>query len=389
MIRDPALLAAFLLAVETSVLWIASQKRCERWFSFLPSIFWMYFLPMLAASAGLIDAKSPLLPAIASALLPCALALLLISVDLPAIFHLGRDALIMFFAGSAGIVAGVPLAFFLMKEKVGPQMWSSFGALAGSWTGGSANLIAVKEAFRAPDAVFMPIVIVDTIVPYVWMGMLVTLAGTQIIFDRWNRSERRVLDELSSRIGHAASGAATVQWRWDTTAAILLLAISMGFVSGVLGKALPQIKNVTTAFTWTVIIVTTLGLALSFTPVRKLERFGTAKLGYFILYFVLTSIGARADISNLKATGYLILTGVMIVLFHAAVLLAVGRWIRAPLFLVATASQANIGGVASAPIVAEIYQKGMAPVGLLLAILGNVLGTYFGILAGQLCRLVI
>jgi uncharacterized membrane protein len=139
-------------------------------------------------------------------------------------------------------------------------------------------------------------------------------------------------------------------------------------------------------YTWTIIVVSIAGVALSFTPAKKLEAYGASKIGYYILYFVLTSIGAKASISNIGSTAILIAAGFLIVAIHASVLIMTGRIIKAPMFLAVVASQANIGGVASAPVVAAIYEPGLASVGLLLAILGNIIGTYFGIITGQLCH---
>ncbi|MDD4182840.1 MAG: DUF819 family protein, partial [Candidatus Omnitrophica bacterium] len=164
-------------------------------------------------------------------------------------------------------------------------------------------------------------------------------------------------------------------------------AILSGFISIYIANKLPVITNVISGYTWAIIIVSILGISLSLTPLKKLENFGSQNVGYFILYFVLTSIGARSNISHINSTLILIAAGFLIVILHAIVLLFTSRLLHAPMFLVATASQANIGGVASAPIVAAIYEPGLASVGLLLAILGNILGTYLGIITGQLCHL--
>ena len=387
MIHHPLVLILVLLGIEIFILWISEHPRFKKYFSFLPSLFWIYFLPMLASTFGLIDSKSPIYSMISTYLLPASLFLLLISVDIKAIFRLGRPALIMFFAGSAAIVLGAPLVFFILKGWIGREFWSGFGALSGSWTGGSANMIAVKEALGTPDSVFLPMVIVDTVVPYVWMGLLVAFVGSQSMFDRWNNSDRRILDQLSRKVSHQHIDGKIV---WSASQIIFIVAVALlaSFASQFLAKLLPTIKDVISTFAWTVIIISFLGMAFSLTPARNLERHGSMKIGYWILYFVLTSIGAKASLSNIGSTALLILAGVMIVIIHGAVMLSVARLIRAPMFLVAAASQANVGGVASASIVAEIYQPGFASIGLLLAVLGNIVGTYLGIVAGQLCRLV-
>jgi uncharacterized membrane protein len=342
---------------------------------------------MLASTFGIIDAKSPIYQMITTNLLPASLLLLLMAVDIKAIVRLGKPALIMFFAGSLGIILGAPIIFFIFKSLIGKQMWPGFACISASWTGGSANMIAVKEALAAPDSVFLPMVIVDTIVPYIWMGFLVAMASLQPFYDRWNRSERGILDELGRKVS-GVSETTAAGFQFKTTLVILILAFLGSSVSLFLAKLFPIIKDVISTYAWTIIIVSVLGILLSLTSARQLERAGSTRIGYFILYFVLASIGAKANLSNIGATVVLIAAGFLLVFIHAGFIVVTARLIKAPMFLVAVASQANIGGVASAPIVAEIYQPGLASVGLLLAILGNIVGTYCGIIAGQLCRLV-
>ena len=386
MLKSPFFIIIFLLAIEIAVLYAADHARFKKYFAFLPAVFWIYFLPMLASTFGFIDSKSSVYSLMTTHLLPASLFLLLISVDMKMILRLGRPALIMFFAGSAGIVLGAPIVFFIFKKWVGSNFWAGFGALSASWTGGSANMVAVKEALSTPDAVFLPMVVVDTIVPYVWMGFLVAMASAQPLYDRWNGSDRRILDQLSRK----AKGLILQEskMRWPTTALILGLAFLASLLAQSIAKLCPVIKDVISPYAWTILIVSTLGIGLSLTPLRKFENAGSTKIGYFILYFVLTSIGAKANLSHIGSTLVLLMAGFMLAIFHSGVTTLVSRLIKAPMFLVAVASQANIGGVASAPIVAEIYQPGLASVGLLLAILGNIFGTYFGIVAGQLCRFV-
>ena len=393
MIHHSILLILFLLCLEILILYLAAHPRFKKYFNFLPAVFWIYFLPMLFSTFGVIDSQSPVYSKISIHLLPASLLLLLISVDIQAILKLGKTALFMFFIGSAGIVLGAPVVYFLFKPWVGAQTWSGFGALSASWTGGSANMIAVKEALNVPDSVFLPMVIVDTIVPYVWMGTLVAFAGFQNFYDRMNRSNRNVLDELQERIsqtnelkGVNSKGKRRLDFK--AVAFLAAFAVVGSMAASGIAKFLPDIKEVISTYAWTIIVVTFMGILLSLTPVKGWEKWGSNRLGYFMLYFVLTTIGAKASIVHVGSSLILIAAGFFLVFIHAGLLLLVSRWMKTPLFLAAVASQANIGGVASAPIVAEIYQPGFASVGLLLAILGNIVGTYFGILTAQLCRLV-
>jgi len=385
-ITHPLLIVLVLVGIEALVLWLSRQERTRRGFTLLPPVFWIYFLPMLAATCGLITSKSPVYGLITTWLLPASLVLLLLPVDIRAILRLGPKALAIFFIGAAGIMAGTVISFSLFKSLVGHDFWSGFGALSGSWTGGSANMIAVKEALAVPDAIFAPMVIVDTVVPYLWMGILIAMVGLQPAFDRWNRADRAILDHLGTSAAEhlAASGG-----RRTPGGIILALAVACAGsgTAHLIARELPQIRDVLTSYTWTIMIVSLIGMVLSFSPARKLERSGATRTGYDLLYFVLTAIGAKASVTSIGSGLTLIAAGLLIVAIHAVVLLIGARLIRAPMFLVAAASQANIGGAASAPVVAEVYHPGLASVGLLLAILGNIVGTWLGIACAQLCRL--
>ena len=385
MITHPVLIVAVLLSIEALVLWLSRRERTRRYFDLVPSVFWIYFLPMMAATTGLIATKSPVYGLITTLLLPASLVLLLLPVDLKAILRLGPTALAMFFIGAAGIMAGATISFALFKPLIGSQFWSGFGALSASWTGGSANMIAAKEALSVPDEVFAPMVIVDTVVPYLWMAIMMAMVGLQPAFDRWNRSDRTILDRLGEQVVmHLATSVSR------RTAAGIFFSLCVAFAGGGaahwIARQLPQIGAVFTSYTWTIMLVTVLGILLSFTPVRKLERSGASRTGYDLLYFVLTAIGAKASVASIGSALLLIAAGLLIVAVHVAFLLVGARILKAPMFLVAAASQANVGGVASAPVVAEVYHPGLASVGLLLAILGNIVGTWLGILTAQLCR---
>jgi len=387
MITNPVFIVVVLIAIEALVLGLSRHGRTKRFFDLLPAVFWIYFLPMLAATFGLITSKSPVYGMITTWLLPASLVLLLLPVDMRAILRLGPKALAMFFIGAAGIIAGATISFALFQPSIGSEFWTGFGALSASWTGGSANMIAVKEALAVPDTVFAPMVIVDTVVPYLWMGMLIAAVGLQPAFDRWNRSESAVLDNLGEHvIQHMTK-------RGNRRAvAGIALSLAIAFAGSglalMIAKHLPQINDVVSSYTWTIMVVSLLGILLSFTPVRNLENSGASRTGYDLLYFVLTAIGAKASVASIESAITLIVAGLIIVAIHAVFLLVGARLMRVPLFLVAAASQANIGGAASAPVVAEVYHPGLASVGLLLAILGNIVGTWFGIIAAQLCRMI-
>jgi uncharacterized membrane protein len=228
-------------------------------------------------------------------------------------------------------------------------------------------------------------IVVDTIIPYAWMGLLIFLSAHQATFDRWNRARSDILDDLKRR----AAGAVAVESEPITLRHVVMIfavAAAGTYTAIQLAGLLPEVQQVGNRKAWAIILATALGLVLSSTPVRRLERFGASTIGYGLLYFVLASIGAGTSLTSLADAPLMIVVGVVWVLIHGAFILAAGRLFRAPMALMAAASQANMGGTASAPVVAEIYHTGLAPVGLLLAVLGSIVGTYLGIFCAHICR---
>jgi uncharacterized membrane protein len=265
------------------------------------------------------------------------------------------------------------------------DIWMGFGSLSASWTGGSANMIAVKEANGTPDRIYSLMVVADTICPYVWMGLLILLSGFQARYDKWNRSRHAIVDELQKN--HVAQ-AAPQPLSLGMLGILLALAAGTTCASVTLGEKLPTIKGVVNPYAWSIILATGIGLAMSFTPARRLEPFGASRVGYAMLYLVLASIGAKTSLADfeLHSVLVLLLAGFVWIGIHAVFIVVAGRLLRAPMSLLAAASQANIGGTASAPVVAAVYHPALATVGLLLAVLGNIIGTYLGLVCTQLCH---
>jgi uncharacterized membrane protein len=386
MFSNPIYILAILVLIEGCVLYFSSHSLTSRFFKYLPSMFWIYFLPMLASSFGIISNASIVYDLITRWCLPASLVLLLVSVNIKAILHLGTTALAMMAFGAAGIMLGAPIVVLLYKSWLPPEAWMGIGSLSASWIGGSANMIAVKEATGTPDSVFLPAVIVDTIVPYLWMGMLIAMSAYQVWFDRRNKSNVKLLCQLHARTQTAAPQK-SVETTWSHIALMLAVAAGGAIVSFLLAQKLPAVKGFTSTAAWIIIIATFLGIGISFTPLRRLESHGSSKIGFAMLYFVLASIGAKASLVNFKDAPVVLLAGLTLIFIHGICLLIGARLLRSPMSLAAAASQACVGGTASAPAVAGIYQPELAPVGLLLAVLGNISGTFLGLCTSQLCHL--
>lgn len=398
LIQDPMHVLAFCAGVCGAVFWSARLPVLQKVYRVVPPIVFIYYLPTLATTLGILPSASPTYDWMRDYLLPFSLLLLMVTADLPAIVRLGPKAVAMMLWGTAGVVLGAPLAFLIFEPWLPEDAWKGLAALSGSWIGGGGNFAAIKEAVEAPDSIIGPIIVVDTAVGYTWMGVLLLLAGIQERFDRWNRAQSEAMADLNRRMKDFQE----TRLR-PLTLADVSWALALGFLGAVLCKGsgdwlfastgpvlsrhAPDLAAIFSPFTWMVLLVTTVGILLSLTRLRELERAGASKLGYAALYLFLTSIGAKADLGALAAAPVLLLVGVVWILVHVAVLFLGARLLGAPLFLVAVGSQANIGGAASAPIVAAAYYEALAPVGLLMGILGYLVGNYAGLLCAFLLRL--
>ena len=302
-------------------------------------------------------------------------------------------------AGSLGTMVGACVSLALFMHWLPRDMWMGFASLSASWIGGSANMIAVKEALKAPDSVYLPMVVVDTLIPYAWMGMLIALSGRQAWYDRKNHSRVELIHELSrsARVSTAAPrpmAAADLGLMLLLAAGVTLASLWLTEVvtaaGGRLSANMPILGNILGAnrTAWPILFASAGGIGLSLTPLRRLENAGVSRIGFFLLYLVLASIGARTNITHLIQTPILLLAGVVWIVIHGLFTVSSARLLRAPMALAAAASQANIGGPASAPVVAGIYEPSLAPVGLLLAVLGNILGTYLGLVTAVFCKLI-
>jgi uncharacterized membrane protein len=370
---------ASLVLIVLSVLALAHQPASARLFRWLPIPLWCYALPMVASSLGWLPRGHPAFQAVMDAVLPFALALLLLGVELRSVLRIGWRALGITAIGSASIVAGAPLVAWLLRAGLPDDAWKGVGTLAATWTGGSMNLLALKTIVGTPEEVFTSLIIVDALVAYSWMALLVGLASVQASLDRWLRATPLELSSIARPSRQA--------WTAQEGIVCLLLALLLTAGSQSVAALMPTNALISSRRGWVVLLVTTLALGGSLVrPIRARSR-SAPSLGYPCLYLVLAAMGAQASFSSLRAAPIWIAVGAGIALLHGITMLVAGRLLRLPLGMLATASQANLGGVASTPIVGAVYDQRLAPVGLLLAIGLNAIGTYLGLLSAALSRL--
>jgi uncharacterized membrane protein len=381
---------AFLAALVAMIFWVSGLERFKKAFAVIPPVMYVYFLPMLATTAGVTPATSATYDWMTRYLLLFALLLLMISIDMKSVARLGPMALIMVVAGTVGIVIGGPISLLLFKGFLPADAWTGFAALSGSWIGGTANMVAIAESVGTPQSAFGPIIVVDTVVGYGWMGVLLFFAAYQSRFDEATGANTAAIEQTNRRLQEMDRD------RRPTTLRDAVVMIGMGMATAVGAYRLAQTDlfptlgdpAIISKTTWAVLIVVTGGLLLSFTRLRDFEKVGASGLGYTALYLLLAGIGSQANLRAVVQAPMYLVAGSVWIAIHVAVLLVAARIVRAPLVFVATGSMANIGGAASAPVVAGVYHPAMAPVGLLMAVAGYVLGIYGGLACAWLLGIV-
>ncbi len=404
LVTNDAVVLGLLAATLGLVFWTSSRPSgfWKRFYTYVPALLLCYLIPAILNTLGVIDGNlSKLYPVARDYLLPSALVLLCIAIDFGAIVRLGPKAIVMFLTGTVGIMLGAVASFEIMRlihpETVAGETWRGMTTVTGAWIGGGANQAAMKEVFEVDATLFGQFVAVDVLVANVWMAVLLFLASRAQAFDRWTGADLSAINALKARIEtYQAEHARTM----SLTDLMIILAVGIGvtglshaLTSPTVGwiASLPQEwrlqdYSLTSSFFWIVVFATTFGLLLSFTRARSLEGAGASTIGSAMLYVLVATIGMQMDLNALLDRPWLFLLGLIWISVHGGLLLLIAKLIRAPLFFMAVGSQANVGGAASAPVVASAFHPALAPVGVLLAVLGYALGTYGAYLTGLMLR---
>jgi uncharacterized membrane protein len=350
--------------------------------------------------------KSQLYFVTSNYLLPASLLLLCLGIDFKGIIRLGPKALIMFLTGTLGVILGGPFAL-LVISALAPEgfipageseIWKGLSTIAGSWIGGGANQAAMKEIFNVNDTLFGTMVVVDVVVANIWMGFLLYGANITQRLDNWLKADTSAIKDLKNRITAYRASIEKIPTAKDM---IIICAIAFGGVAlshwiadGVVPwlaqheEALKasRLDALISSFFWIVLVSTTIGLLLSFTKSRQLEGVGASNWGSLFIYLLVASIGMKMNVREVFDNIGLFFIGLVWMVVHAGLMLLVAKLIRAPFFFMAVGSQANIGGAASAPVVASAFSPVLAPVGVLLAVLGYALGTYGALICAYIMQ---
>ncbi len=408
LITNDAVVLGVLIVILTFVFRTSASKQpfWQKFYTYVPSVLLCYFIPALLNSFNVVSGETSQLYAMSSRyLLPASLVLFTLGLDLKAIMRLGVKAVIMFFAGTIGVILGGPLSMLIVSVfspetvgGVGPDaVWRGLATIAGSWIGGGANQTAMLEVFGASTSLFSAVLAVDIIVANVWLGVLLYGSAKSEKIDRLFKADASSVWAVEKKVEEYMASIAKVPSTADT---MTILGIAFGLtgfahlcsdgITPYLAENFPQLDkfSLTSSFFWIVVIATFGGLLLSFTRLRELEGAGSSRIATVFLYVLIASIGMQMDITTVVSNPGLFIVGIIWIIIHILVMLLVAKLIKAPFFFVAVGSQANIGGAASAPVVASAFSPSLAPVGVLLAVLGYFVGTYGAWLCGIIMQTV-
>jgi len=422
---DDTIVFGLLMLLLGFVFYTSSIKEgfWKKFYIIFPSLLMCYLLPSIFSSLNIISPewkelgengelvtkKSNIYYVASRFLLPAALVLMTLSIDLKAMFKLGPKALLMFFTGTVGIILGGPIAILIVSifspETVGgagpDAVWRGLTTLAGSWIGGGANQAAMLEIFKYNQEKYGAMVLVDIVVANIWMAVLLFGIGRKEKIDKWLKADNSAIEELKEKVSTYSAG---VTRNPSLTDLMIILAIAFttvglshwgsNSISSYLSANFEVVKDLTSfwstfgdRFFWMVTIATFLGIALSFTPLKQFEGAGASKIGSVFIYILVASIGMKMDLGSVLKNPGLLVVGLIWMAFHVALLIGMAKLIRAPYFFLAVGSKANVGGAASAPIVASAFHPSLASVGVLLAVFGYVVGTYGALISAILMEI--
>lgn len=400
-IENDAIVLGMLMLLLGAVFYTSSIKTgfWAKFYKFVPALLMCYLLPAILNSTHVIDSENSQLYFVASRyLLPASLVLMTLSIDLKAIFNLGPKALIMFFTGTIGIVIGGPLAILIISAfspetvgGVGPDAtWRGLATLAGSWIGGGANQAAMLEIFKFNPEKYGGMVFVDIVVANLWMAIILLGIGRNKAIDKWFNADASAITALKDKVENYTK---SITKNPSLTDYMIMLALALGAVGiahfgadnissflisnfEVFNDKSSALASFTSTFFWMITIATLIGILLSFTKAKQYEGAGASKLGSIFIYILVATIGMKMDLTMIFDNPNLILIGLVWMAIHAILLIVVAKIIKAPFFFLAVGSQANVGGAASAPVVASAFHPSLATVGVLLAVMGYVVGTW-------------
>jgi uncharacterized membrane protein len=373
--------------------WLEKSMRWK-FFQYVPSLIFIYLVPVILANSGLLTGKSPVYDVMQSLMLPMMLVLLLLNVNVGGVIRvMGRGMGVMLF-GTVGVMVGAPVGLLIVKHWLGPEAWKAYGSLAGSWIGGTANMAAVTEMIGTPGTEFGLAVLADSTISYlIWLPILLASKKFADRFGRFTGVKSARLAEMDAAIEAQQHEQRTPESRdylfllCVALAATWVADLAATSIADVTAARWPDATEYVTQSTWRILLITTIGIGLSFTPLRRIP--GSQALGMAFVFLFVARMGASAELTGVAAQAAPFLVGAVIGIFIHGAFCVFGAWLlRVDLHTAAIASAANIGGVASASIVASYHKPGLVPASILMALIGYAIGNYCGYVTALLCRFV-
>lgn len=386
MIEDGFTYLAVLLLI-AGVIRYLEEREDTRFFKLVPGAVVLYLLVMIASSLGLwqkSESVNTTYSEVKNNILPAMIFLMLLKCDMRQIIMLGPRMLGAFAAAVASIIAGFVVMFLLLGSFFPEGSWKALAVLAGSWMGGSGNMVAVQSALEVPDSMMGYALLVDSIDYALWVVFLLGMVPYAVVFNRWTKANTNALDKLSTQLQETAFDK-EAPFSPGSASILLGLALIVSAGSQILGAMMPSMEFFS-GTTWTILAATVLGILAALTRLSSLG--GSSDLANIMLYAIIALIASRADFAELLQAPLFIAAGFIVLAVHGGVMAITAKIFRLDLFSCGLASLANIGGVASAPILAATYNRGLIPIGVLMALLGYVVGTFGGLLVGRLLLLI-
>ena len=385
MITNGFTYVAVLIFIAALLVWLQRYTK-SKFFEYAPPIVLLYLITMIFCTLGVwdLEATKPAYSALKNNILFAMIFLMLLRCDIRKILKLGPKMLGGFFAASISIGIGFIATYAIMHSALGSEAWKALGALCGSWMGGSGNMIAVQAAFDIGEADMAYALVVDSIDYSIWVMFLLWVINLAPKFNKWVKADTTTLDEVSKRLEEDAKAN-----NEPITFVNIIFLLGISLVISAVGQNFGATVSGTLTFldksTWTVLFITLAGLIGAVTPIGKMA--GGTELSNVMLYSVVALLASRASFLELSDAPIWILAGFMILAIHGILLLIIAKIFKLDMFTCGVASLANIGGSASAPILAGAYSGALVPVGVLMALMGYVIGTGGGIIVANIMSL--
>lgn len=379
------------LCIVAAFFFLLAQVSGAKLFNYVPPLLFIYATPVFLNNFGVIPSSSIVYTGLSKFALPVFIVLMLIKVNVPAVIRVMGKGVLVMLMGTAGVMVGGVVAYLTVHSWLSDDAWKGFGTLAGSWIGGTANMLATKEMLGASEAQLGLAVIADNVVYVVWLPILLMSRDYAERFNKWARVPEDRLAAMDAAADlHAEDDEAPTMAQYLYLAAVVFGVTAVGHavapdLAGWIAASAPKLAGVFSETTTRILLVTTLALILSTTAASRLPN--STAIGTALVYIFVAGMGARASVAGLSEAPAFVLGAFIWISIHGLFCLA-GAWIfRVDVHSVAIASAANIGAAASAPIVAAHHRPNLVPASILMALLGYALGNYLAPLTGQLARI--